>query len=78
MKAEIILGVSVTELLTYQRIAPSTPINSDQVEDLVKTAITYTEEEQSKIFHNRRQWIFTYFLCLILCLMEVVLLYLGD
>ena len=73
-----ILGVSVTELLTYQRIAPSTPIDSNQVEDLVKAAITYTEEEQSKIFHNRRQWIFIYFLCLFLCLAEIILLYLGS
>ncbi len=73
-----ILGVSVTELLTYQRIAPSTPLDSVQVEDLVKAAITYTEEEQSKVFYNRRQWIFTYFSSLILCLGEIVFLYLGD
>ena len=73
-----ILGVSVTELLTYQRLSPSTPIDSNQVENLVKTAITYTEEEQSKIFHNRRQWIFIYFFCLLLCCAEIILLYLGN
>jgi len=73
-----ILGVSVTELLTYQKITPNTPITNNQVEDLVKAAITYTKEEQSKIFHNRRQWIFTYFICLILCITEIILLYLSD
>ena len=70
--------MSVTELLTYQRLSPSTPIDSNQVENLVKTAITYTEEEQSKIFHNRRQWIFIYFFCLLLCCAEIILLYLGN
>lgn len=73
-----ILGVSVTELLTYQRLSPSTPIDSNQVENLVKTAITHTEEEQSKIFHNRRQWIFIYFFCLLLCCAEIILLYIGN
>ncbi|MBR2037711.1 MAG: hypothetical protein IKA09_08275, partial [Lachnospiraceae bacterium] len=34
--------------------------------------------EQSKIIHNRRQWIFIYLLCLFLCLAEIILLYLGS
>lgn len=43
-----LLGVTVTELLTCQRIVPSTPMDSGKVENLVKTAITYTEDETEK------------------------------
>lgn len=73
-----ILGVSVTELLTYRKIAPSTSIDSTQVDNLVKAAITYTKEEQSKIFHNRRQWIFIYFLCFFICFAEIILQYFSN
>ena len=56
-----LLGVTVTELLTYQRITPNTPIDSTQVENLVKAAINYTEEEKNAFAHNRRSWSILYF-----------------
>ena len=70
--------MSVTELLTYQRITPSIPLDNNQVEDLVKAAITYTEEEQSKIFQNRRHWILAYFICLFVCCIELLLMHLKG
>lgn len=73
-----ILGVSVTELLTYQRIAPNTVLDSEHVENLVKATITYTEEEQFKLFQNRKHWIIYYFTCLIVCIVEAALLYLSN
>ena len=38
-----LLGVSVTELLMCERMEKEEPIDADQVEELVKTAISYTE-----------------------------------
>lgn len=73
-----LLDVTVTELLTYQRMTPSTPMDSTKVENLVKAAITYTEEEQSKTFQNHKQWILAYFVCLFLSCVEVILLYING
>lgn len=39
-----ILEVTVTELLQYQRMQQEEPLNSQQVEDLVKQAISYPED----------------------------------
>ncbi len=39
-----LLGVSVTELLTCQRMEKDEPISSTSVEQIVKTAIAYSEE----------------------------------
>lgn len=47
------LGVTVTELLQCQRNPSPEPMESEAVEDLLKTAIAYSDEEQ-KI--NRPDW----------------------
>lgn len=70
-----LLGVTVTELLTCQRMSPNTSIEASKVEDLVKTTITYTEEEQTQVVQNRRQWAVAYLLSLFLCCLETLLLY---
>lgn len=73
-----LLGVTVTELLTYQRITPNTPIDSTQVENLVKAAINYTEEEKNAFAHNRRSWSILYFASVFLCIIEFVFLYVWN
>lgn len=70
-----LLGVTVTELLTYQHMESQTTMGNQEVESLVKTAITYTEEEQVKIFRNRRQSIIAYFICLFIACAETITLF---
>ena len=70
-----LLGVTVTELLTCQRMASDAAMETSKVEDLVKTAITYTEEEQAQVTQNRRQWTTAYILCLFFGCLEVIFLY---
>jgi transcriptional regulator with XRE-family HTH domain len=70
-----LLGVTVTELLTYQRIEPTTPIGPEQVEDILKTAITQTATEQVNTINNKRQWCMAYIFSLLLCCAELVFLY---
>lgn len=70
-----LLGVTVTELLTYQRMESQATMGNQEVESLVKTAITYTEEEQVKIFRNRRQSIIAYFICLFIACAETITLF---
>lgn len=68
------LNVSVTELLKYQRLPNDAPMDEKQVEDLLKTAITYTEEAQPKrsmYMHGFRIYLF----CLLLAIAEVAVLY---
>ena len=70
-----LLGVTVTELLTYQHMESQTTMGNQEVESLVKTAITYTEEEQLKIFRNRKQSILAYFICLFIACAETITLF---
>lgn len=70
-----LLGVTVTELLTYQRMESQATMGNQEVESLVKTAITYTEEEQLKIFRNRKQSILAYFICLFIACAETITLF---
>ncbi len=70
-----LLGVTVTELLTYHRIEPATSMDTEQVEDILKTAITHTATQQSDVSHNKNQWSMAYILCLFLCCAELIFIY---
>lgn len=67
-----LLGVTVTELLMYQRIEPAASINTDKVEDIIKTAITYTDTEQTNNTGSKKQWCMAYILCLLICFIELI------
>ncbi|MBP3684008.1 MAG: helix-turn-helix transcriptional regulator [Oscillospiraceae bacterium] len=67
------LGVTVTELLRCERLPADVPLNSHQVEDLMKTAITYSEPKPKG--RMRRRGLAAYFCCLVLAIAEVALLY---
>lgn len=73
-----LLGVTVTELLTYQRLEPSTPMDADKIENVLKAAITYTEEEQAKAHHSKRQWSMVYMICLLISCTEVIFSYMKG
>ena len=49
-----LLGVSVTELLMCERIIDSKPMDAGQVEGIVKTAISYSGENTSRAYQNKR------------------------
>lgn len=51
-----LLGVSVTELLMCENIIPSNPLEAEQVEDLVKTAITYADADSERAYQINRKW----------------------
>ncbi len=50
------LGVSVTELLLCRRMEPSTPMSAGDVENVVKTAISYPEEKPLRAYQVRSKW----------------------
>ena len=66
------LEVSVTELLYCHRTEAT--LDAAQVENIVKTAITYSEEvEKSPRFHQKGLWL--YLACVAVCAVEIAVLY---
>ena len=55
-----LLGVSVTELLLYRRMDQNGPMDADQVEAVVKTALTYSKEEAGRAYQEKSKWPFVY------------------
>ncbi len=51
-----LLDISVTELLLCQRAEQEHPLNPDQVETAVKTALTYSEEKPVRAYHAKSKW----------------------
>lgn len=51
-----LLGVSVTELLMCQRVQQSVTMETEQVEDIVKTAITYAEVQPQRAYQSKTMW----------------------
>lgn len=60
-----LLGVSVTELLMCERMEKDAAMDSGQVEQLVKTAVSYPTKKQARAFHGRNKWIFPYLAALL-------------
>lgn len=51
-----LLGVSVTELLMCERMAENVTLETDRVEDIVKTAITYGKEKTERAYQVKSRW----------------------
>lgn len=51
-----LLGVSVTELLMGERMTDGGSMQTDAVEHLVKTAITYADEKPKRAYHEKSIW----------------------
>lgn len=73
-----ILGVTATELLMCQRIEQDNILNTAQVEQVVKTAISYSEEEQSRAYQNKNKWGFIYFLSFAIGSLEMLFTYMSG
>lgn len=51
-----LFGVTVTELLMCERTEKQKKIDADQVETLVKTAITYSENHAERAYRMKSKW----------------------
>lgn len=60
-----LLGVSVTELLMCDRIEQENTMKAGQVEDLVKTAISFGEEKILRAYQEKSRWPLIYLLSLV-------------
>lgn len=67
-----LLGVSVTELLMCERRAENA-MNADQVEQIVKTAISYSEDSPQRAWQARGKWTKIYALSLALAAIGLLL-----
>ena len=72
-----ILGVTVTELLTGERIDKE-PMMPEKVEDIVKTAIAYNEAAPTRAWKEKGPWGIVYALCCLLGAICLFLLYQGG
>lgn len=68
-----ILEVSVMELLNCQRIPQNETMNTEQVEELVQKAITFSDESQDKEKHNTK-WKSIYILSCFVAILELILI----
>lgn len=59
------LGVTVTELLMCQRMERDSSMDTAQVEDMVKTALAYSEEDTTRVCETRTKWPLIY-LCAVI------------
>ena len=73
-----ILGVTVTELLMCQRMEQNNALNTMQVEQVVKTVISYSEEEQTRAYHKKSKWGLIYVLSLSIACLEVWFSYMAE
>lgn len=51
-----IFGVTVTELLMCQRLERENALSATQVEQVVKTAISYPKEKPPRAYHTKSKW----------------------
>lgn len=68
-----LLGVTVTELLLCRRQASQQPMDARAVEDVVKTAITYSERNGKRVWRNCGPWPLWYAFSLLLGISELLL-----
>lgn len=70
-----LLGVSVTELLLCERIKADAPMDAGQVEGVVKTALSYSDEKISRAYQRKSQWMLVYLAALLVGAGELVWFY---
>lgn len=73
-----LLGTSVTELLMSERIAHGSTMENDTVENIVKTAITYTDENPERAYHVKSKWFAFYGLSLFMGGIGMLLNYMTE
>ena len=68
------LGVTVTELLMCRRMEQDNTLSTTQVEQVVKTALSYSDK-QPRAYQKSRKWGLIYILCLLIACLELWLSY---
>lgn len=73
-----ILGVTVTELLMCKRMESAGTIEKNNMEELVLTAISYSDEEQHQLYKKKNKWSYLFLVSLLLCCLELFFTYKGN
>lgn len=73
-----ILGVTVTELLMCQHMEQDIGLDNAQVEQVIKTAVLYSEEEKIRSYHNKGKWGFIYIFSFIIACLEMLSAYMSG
>lgn len=73
-----LLGVSVTELLMCERMETKETMEADQVEDIVKTAISFKEEKPLRAYQVKSKWPMVYLFSLIVGCAGAIVNYLNG
>lgn len=68
-----ILGVTVTELLRGERLEAETPLNRDEIEELVTCSMDMSLKEEGRQHRQRRRWLGIYILVLCITAAELVI-----
>ncbi len=67
-----LLGVTVTELLVCERMEPDKAMDSGQVENIVKTAISHAGEKPVRVYRTKSKWKTLYVLAAATALTELL------
>lgn len=70
-----LLGVTVAELLMCERMGKDVPMDAGQVEDVVKTALAYSEEETTRAYQTKNKWPIVYLCSVIIGSIGVLMSY---
>ena len=73
-----LLGVTATELLMCQRMEQDNALSATQVEQVVKAAISYSEETQTRAYHHKSKWGPICILCLMIACLEAWFCYMKG
>lgn len=70
-----LLGVTVTELLTCERMEDHVAMDAGQVEDVVKTALAYSEGKAVRAYQTKNKWPIIYLCSVVLGSIGVLVSY---
>ncbi len=73
-----LLGVTVTELLMCEKIQHSNVMDSEQVENIVKTAIKYSDEDHTRAYNIKNYWSIIYILSALFGCIGIYLNYING
>ncbi|MBR2409395.1 MAG: helix-turn-helix transcriptional regulator [Lachnospiraceae bacterium] len=73
-----LLGITVTELLLCKRMETTDTIDKSNMEDVVLTAISYSEEEQQRLYKKKNKWGYLFFLSLLISCIELFFTYQSN
>ncbi len=66
-----ILGVSVTELLMCKRMENVEDIDSQQIEDIVKTAVSYSKQKPPRAYQESKKFLFFFFISAVISILGI-------